>query len=190
MLLPVLCLFGISVLIREQAGLRRKTLLSSLLVIGLCSYLVPSWRQTESQFRLQRDVTPARSDLQNAFEFLRHNLRSGYVLADTSRNSGSMWMYPLVGVRPLVVDYGAEETFDPLWQDKIYLLKTLGSWSNDPKALRLLRRFRVEFFLFNQVANAVGNPRLVQEEAIYKENLLEEAWIGSEARVFRINLAG
>lgn len=187
-ILPVLVVSGLSAIIGKLRLAKRQRVVAAVLLVILVSSVGPALSQMRHQYHQQRDVTPADSNMRAAFKYLKANASGSIVLADISRSSGAMWMYPLEGVKPLIVDYGSENTQDPLWNDKVYLLKSVGKWAQDKRAVSILKRFGISWLLYNDRSNAVGDPRIVSKDALRRESLLTNEWNSETASIYRVQL--
>jgi hypothetical protein len=192
LMMPILVAVSLIALLRSIRLSFIRYCFLGLSVCALSFSLQSAQHQTQTQFEMQRDVTPINSDAAAAFGFIKANLQNNlrsHVLSDLPRTDGGMWMFPLQGLKPLIVDYGLGLEQDRRWRDKIHLLGALGDWSNDPRSLALIKEFNISYLFHNRRSNAISEPGVLTEGQIAKEVLLKLVWSRGTASVYQIDLA-
>lgn len=85
------------------------------------------------------------ADARRAFVFLAGQTRKGERVLNQHQD-GSTWMYALYGVAPLIP---AKSTEDPVWRDKLYLVRHAADIDTNPRAAALAQQYQTRLVYVN-----------------------------------------
>jgi hypothetical protein len=192
-----LAVTGVSRLVRMRGALLMAT--AGVLVAFTAFAGLHAYRANESSLHDSLTVnstlsSQARVDdpVEGGFRWLRDHVQPDETVVNEPSVDGSLWMYPLEDVRPLMgwgplsLTSFREKYATRDWDDRVDLLNNAARIGNNPRVDELARRYNARWILFDE-RDYLLTKHALQLESLRRNGNISEVFQRGPVHVFRIN---